>query len=69
MNTDNFREALIAKLESGAFKQAELARLSGVPQPTLCMFISGKRQDMMLGYALKLWNHVYGCEPVRESNG
>ena len=63
MDMTQFKHDLAKALENTGHTQAELSKLSGVPQSTISLFLSGSRKGMTGDSMLKLWPFVYGQHP------
>lgn len=60
MDMIQFKNDLAAVMATNGYTQAEAAKLSGVPQSTISLFLSGARKGMTGDSVFKLWPLVYG---------
>lgn len=67
MNTENLRKKVRAFLGTG-IKQVELAGLSGIPQPTISDFVSGKQASVSFETGMKLLSAIEKSTPTIQTN-
>lgn len=63
LSYDNFREDLFEAMRKQGIDQPSLARLTGISQSSISLFLTKKRG--LSGKAvLRLWSFVYGSLPI-----